>query len=94
MFTTTNCKHCFISGRVQGISFRYYTQQEAKNLNLTGWVRNLPDGRVEVWVCGGMVEVEKFCRWLHQGPAFAQVIDVQCQTVTANHRFDSFDITG
>jgi|JFJP01.1.fsa_nt_gi acylphosphatase len=88
------CKHCFIRGHVQGVAFRYHTRKEAMNLNLTGWVRNLPEGRVEVWVCGGTAEVEKFCRWLYQGPALSQVIEVQCQTVATSHRFDSFDITG
>lgn len=88
------CKHCFISGNVQGVAFRYYTRREAVNLNLMGWVRNLSDGRVEVWVCGDETTVAKFCSWLSQGPAMAQVFDVQCQTVTTNSNFESFEITG
>jgi acylphosphatase len=87
------CKHCLVSGRVQGVAFRYYTRKEALHLNLTGWVRNLPDGRVEVWACGEIAAVTKFCDWLSQGPTLAQVIDVQCQTVATRGHFDSFNIT-
>ncbi|MEZ5672799.1 MAG: acylphosphatase [Thiotrichaceae bacterium] len=88
------CKHCLISGHVQGVAFRYYTRKEAMNLNLTGWVRNLSDGRVEVWVYGEEAAVMKFSSWLSQGPATAQVIEVQCKTMTTNGNFESFEITG
>lgn len=88
------CKHCFVSGHVQGVAFRYYTRKEATNLNLSGWVRNLPDGRVEVWACGEASEVDKFCRWLQQGSPLAHVVDVQCKTVAADSYYDSFEITG
>lgn len=86
-------KHCFVSGHVQGVAFRYYTRQEALKLGLTGWVRNVSDGRVEVWACGETEAVEKFCRWLHRGSALAQVVDVSCQSVAVSS-FESFEITG
>ncbi len=86
-------KHCFVSGHVQGVAFRHYTRQQALKLGITGWVRNLPDGRVEVWACGESGNLEQFCRWLYRGPALAQVVDVSCHSVAAS-QFDSFEITG
>lgn len=66
----------FISGRVQGVWFRASTQEEAKKLDLTGWVRNLQDGRVEVLACGDEEKLSQFYQWLHQGPELAIVDDV------------------
>ncbi len=76
------CKHCFVSGRVQGVSFRYYTRQQAQRLGISGWARNLADGRVEVLACGQPSAVDKLCAWLHDGPSLAYVTNVQCQAVT------------
>ncbi|MEN8215950.1 MAG: acylphosphatase [Pseudomonadota bacterium] len=75
------CRHCFISGRVQGVSFRYYTRKQAQSLRVSGWARNLADGRVEVLACGTPSAIEQLCAWLHEGPSLAYVTDVQCQTV-------------
>ncbi len=75
------CQHCFISGRVQGVSFRYYTRKQAQGLGVSGWARNLADGRVEVLACGTSNAVDKLRAWLHDGPSLASVTDVQCQTV-------------
>lgn len=85
--------HCFITGRVQGVSFRYYTQKQAQQLGLTGWVRNLPDGRVETLACGDADALTSFQRWLQQGPSMAQVTEVSCETVPVSH-FSQFEITG
>jgi len=74
------CKRCFVSGLVQGVSFRYYTRREALNLGLSGWARNLRDGRVDVLACGEKTAVEELCRWLNQGPALAQVTNLECHT--------------
>ncbi len=62
-----------VSGRVQGVSFRYFTQQEARGLELTGWVRNLPDSSVEVQVAGDSLVLERFKRRLEDGPRLARV---------------------
>jgi len=75
------CKRCFVSGVVQGVSFRYYTRREALNLGLSGWAHNLRDGRVDVLACGEKAAVEELCRWLSQGPALAQVTHVDCRIV-------------
>jgi acylphosphatase len=72
------CQRCFVSGRVQGVAFRYYTRQQAQRLGVSGWARNLADGRVEVLAGGEPSAVNKLCAWLHEGPPLAHVTDVQC----------------
>ncbi len=69
-------RHLFISGRVQGVFFRAHTQDLARRLGLHGWVRNLPDGRVEVKVWGDPDRVEELVAWCHQGPPAARVTHV------------------
>ena len=66
----------FISGHVQGVFFRQSTQKQARRLGLSGWVRNLPDGRVEAKVWGDTEAVNALIRWCHTGPANAFVTDV------------------
>ncbi|MBE9562099.1 MAG: acylphosphatase [Proteobacteria bacterium] len=78
----TICKRCFVSGRVQGVAFRYYTQRQAQSLGITGWANNLADGRVEVLACGESKTVNKLCLWLNQGSPLANVIEVKCKTET------------
>lgn len=68
--------HCFVSGKVQGVWFRAATQDQAKDLGLTGWARNLPDGRVEVVASGDQEKLKKLYEWLHQGPEKAEVTEV------------------
>ncbi len=68
--------HCFISGKVQGVWFRASTQDKAKELGLTGWARNLPDGRVEVIACGDKDKVDQLHEWLKHGPELARVSEV------------------
>jgi acylphosphatase len=63
----------FISGRVQGVNFRYYTQRKAQQWRLTGWVRNLWDGRVEAVFEGSEEAVHKAVSWCHVGPPLAEV---------------------
>lgn len=70
------CMHYFVKGRVQGVWFRASTQDQAKALGLTGWARNLPDGRVEVMACGEKDKVEQLYAWLQVGPELAAVEEV------------------
>ncbi len=66
-----------ITGRVQGVCFRAYTCEEAKQLDLKGYVRNLPDGRVEVLAEGAPPAVEKLKSYCRQGPPVAHVLDLE-----------------
>ncbi|HVA55319.1 MAG TPA: acylphosphatase [Gammaproteobacteria bacterium] len=72
----TICKHCFIYGRVHGVFFRASTARRAAELKLTGYAKNLPDGRVEVLVCGEPAAVDALCDWLREGPPTARVTKV------------------
>ncbi|WP_013321186.1 acylphosphatase [Gloeothece verrucosa] len=65
-----------ISGKVQGVGYRYWTVQTAKALGLKGWVRNKPDGRVEAVFQGSTEQVEQMIQLCHQGPVAAIVSDV------------------
>ncbi len=76
----TSCLRCYVSGRVQGVGFRYATAEKAETLRLSGYVRNLPDRRVEVLACGKESAVLALRNWLWQGPALARVSAVQCET--------------
>lgn len=73
------CMRCYVSGRVQGVFFRSSTRHEAERLGVTGYARNLHDGRVEVLACGAKSSVEELCAWLSKGPPQAQVSNVSCE---------------
>lgn len=68
--------HYYVSGKVQGVWFRASTQEQAKRLNITGWARNLPDGRVEVLACGDQENIAELYEWLKHGPQGAKVTDL------------------
>ena len=71
--------HAHVSGRVQGVGFRYSCRDEARRLGLSGWVRNEWNGDVEVWAEGGGEKLETFLLWLRRGPPGARVdsLDVE-----------------
>jgi acylphosphatase len=69
--------HVFISGRVQGVSFRAYTRDRAREAQVKGWVRNLSDGRVEAVFEGPRPAVQKLISWCYSGPSQAQVERVE-----------------
>jgi len=66
-----------VRGRVQGVGFRYWTQDEAERLGLAGWVRNEPDGSVKALLCGADEAVAEMLEKLRQGPRGAVVSDVE-----------------
>lgn len=68
--------HVYISGRVQGVFFRAETQRAADSFNLTGWVRNTKDGRVEALFEGEDANIDKMIDWCHVGPPAARVKEV------------------
>jgi acylphosphatase len=65
-----------VSGRVQGVCFRARTQDEARRIGVAGWVRNLPDGSVEVFIQGPEEKVNSLLSWCYKGPAGASVAGV------------------
>ncbi|SVC87798.1 uncharacterized protein METZ01_LOCUS340652 [marine metagenome] len=69
--------HIFIKGRVQGVSFRYFTLKQAQNLNTEGWVRNNPKGNVEVFAQEDKTNLELFIEILQQGQSFSRVDDMK-----------------
>jgi acylphosphatase len=69
--------HLFITGQVQGVFFRAYSQAKAHQLGLSGWVRNLPDGRVEMVIEGEPAILEKMLNWCYQGPPRAKVEKIE-----------------
>jgi len=70
-------RHVSVTGRVQGVFFRAWTQQQAEVLGVTGWVRNCPDGRVDAHVEGEDRAVETIIERLRRGPPAAEVEDVR-----------------
>ena len=69
--------HLVVSGRVQGVAFRASTADAARRLGLRGWVRNLPDGRVEAEAEGDRPQVEALVAWCRRGPPAARVLDLE-----------------
>lgn len=82
--------HIWISGRVQGVFYRANTVELAEQLKLTGWVRNLRDGRVEIVAEGEEEGLQKLLAWCRQGPPAARVISVETQEEPATGEFERF----
>jgi acylphosphatase len=83
-----------ISGRVQGVGFRYFAKNKAIALHLSGWVRNLPDGTVEVLACGERRALEQFMQSLEEGPIGSRVEDTQIQWLQQQQNDKKFEILG
>jgi acylphosphatase len=83
--------HVFISGKVQGVGYRYFTHRTATQLGLTGWVRNLPDARVEAVFQGSGDKVEQMICWCHRGSPSA-VVDQVTVAYEPIADFQSFEI--
>ena len=84
--------HVFVSGRVQGVFFRVQTRDEAKKRNVTGWVKNTFDGRVEAVFEGQKEGVEKMVEFCRMGPSGAKVTDVDVQWQEYVGEFEDFII--
>ena len=84
--------HAFISGRVQGVSFRYYTYHEALKRGLRGWVRNLHDGRVEAVFEGKREAIEQVLKWSETGPPAAGVDSVEVDWEEPTETLDGFKV--
>ncbi len=79
-----NCR-CIVKGRVQGVWFRRFTQNIAHELGISGWVRNLPDGSVEVEASVPEDAYEAFLQALHEGPPLARVDEVLVQPIDRSY---------
>jgi acylphosphatase len=82
-----------VSGLVQGVFYRAQTREEAQFLGLSGWVRNLPDGRVEVVAEGPKDDLERLVAWCWKGPPSARVTGVEVEWTEATGGFRGFRIT-
>lgn len=85
-------RRLLIGGRVQGVGFRYFTEEVASREGVAGWVRNLPDGRVEAYVEGEAEAVTRVERALRQGPRGAHVDAVDVETREPSGRYLDFTI--
>ncbi len=81
-----------VRGRVQGVSFRFYTRDQAAALGLTGWVSNREDGSVEVVAEGSRSALDRLLTWLRHGPPSARVDDVQYAFMPSTDSFNDFTI--
>ncbi len=86
------CNRYLISGRVQGVFYRSSAQQQASNLGLRGWVRNLMDGRVELLACGDQVILDELEKWLQIGPDYAKVSNIEVITETPKVLAETFEV--
>ena len=84
--------HIFVKGKVQGVYYRQNTMETAKANAVTGWVRNLPDGRVEAILEGDEQNVNKVVEWCHSGPPDARVEKVEEKLENYTGEFSDFTI--
>ena len=85
--------HAIITGMVQGVCYRAETRSAAQRFRVTGWVRNLPDGSVELVAEGPPAGVERLLAWCRRGPAHARVDDVKVDWETPTGSFTGFGIS-
>lgn len=83
---------CIFKGKVQGVYFRAFTVDFAKELNIKGWVRNLPDGSVEALFQGKEENIEELIRKLKEEHPFAKVLEVLKSEVQTEEKFENFSI--
>ncbi|CAD2217395.1 acylphosphatase [Angomonas deanei] len=95
--TTLKLRHIFVTGKVQGVFFRKYTQKTAREYGVTGWVRNTTDGRVEMVAEGTIEQIGFLERWCHSGSPRSSVTAVVADDIPQEEdrhvrRFTSFEI--
>ncbi|MCX8178239.1 MAG: acylphosphatase [Candidatus Aenigmarchaeota archaeon] len=84
--------HVFVSGRVQGVNFRWFTKTVAEKLDIKGWVKNLNDGRVEIIAEGDDEEIENFLNYVKKGPILARVDEIDVREQDYKNEFKEFSI--
>ena len=85
-------KHLIISGRVQGVGFRAYVLDRARNLEVNGWVKNRLDGKLELIVQGKENNIKEMLSMLEEGPAWARVDNIDIKNKTLNNEITDFHI--
>ena len=85
--------HMIAHGRVQGVGFRYFVHQQARAYGLTGWVKNLPNGNVEIHAEGEKQTIQEFIVNVKEGPAFGYVSDLELEWGEPSEEYRTFDIT-
>ncbi|MBO6585964.1 MAG: acylphosphatase [Gracilimonas sp.] len=85
-------KHIFLSGRVQGVGFRHFTKTKARSIGVKGWVRNLPDGRVEAVFEGDEKLVDQLIEKCKKGPRSAYVQSIDVEEEKSDESYTSFDV--
>ena len=91
---TSLAARAHVTGRVQGVAFRAWTQRRARGLGLSGWVRNEADGSVTALIAGDKAKVDEMIAALHEGPALARVTAVRTEPVQVESLLPDFQITG
>ncbi len=86
-------RRLIVTGRVQGVAFRYYARDAAREAGARGWVRNLPDGRVEAVLEGNLQTVNSLVQWFHRGSPASRVDGVIVLEEAPTGEFSDFDIT-
>jgi acylphosphatase len=84
--------HYIVQGRVQGVAFRYSTVRAAHSNSITGFVRNLPNGDVEVYAQGAPENIRQFEQFLHKGPPLARVVKVIGESFEKDLIYEGFEI--
>ncbi len=84
--------HCYLKGRVQGVGFRYFVQDEAESRGLSGWVRNAESGEVEVVLSGEKIFIEAMLPVLHQGPPLSRVLRLDFEWEEPDPALKGFEI--
>jgi acylphosphatase len=84
--------HLRVGGRVQGVGFRYFVTRAARRAGVTGWVRNLPDGDVEVLAQGPQDALDALVAEVRQGPRYSRVVRCAVEREASEERFDSFEV--
>lgn len=82
----------YVSGRVQGVGYRFFTERVAQELHITGWSMNLPDGRVKLEIEGGEDEAGRFVEELKEGPRMAVITDVSVTWKPYQGKYSNFFI--
>ena len=85
-------RRVIVSGHVQGVGFRYYTQRLARRFGIHGWVQNLADGRVQAWVQSEELVLEAFLKELKRGPSLSRVDEIAVTFETLDPQQKGFEV--